>query len=98
MSVDFNELVAKQILGLEYGTLQLTVKVHRNQVSKVETVKATSVKVDSTSPDAEAAGVIISVLKSRQGSLSDESVGFSVLRRHGKPIQVQVQEFVSEQV
>lgn len=97
-NIDFNEIVKEKTKGVEYGTIQLSVKVHRSTISKIDSAKATYIKIDGSNPDADAAGVIISVLKAQQAKGGDGSLGFSVLYRKNKPVQVQVQEFIPEQL
>ena len=96
--MDFNQLVEQQTLGMPFGQVQFTVKVHRGQVSRADAVKNTNVKIQGNNPDADAAAIIISAMKAHPASLGDSSLGFVVMYRHGKPSVVQVQEFITQGV
>jgi hypothetical protein len=97
--IDFNQLLDGQIEGIEYGNIQLNLKIHRGALYKVDTAKSVLVKIEGNNPDADALGIIISAMKIQQKKIvGDGSLGFSILYRKSKPVQVQVQEFMPEQV
>jgi hypothetical protein len=96
--IDLNQLVLDQIKGMDFGSIQLTLKVHKGLLFKVDVSRSSSVKVDRQAPDSDAAGIIISALKKNQNRNAKGSLGFAVLYdAAGKPLNVQIHEFVEEQ-
>lgn len=91
--IDIYQTINHALENLEYGTVNLTVKKHRGEVSAAETSRITNYRFLGEEKNTEAATAIITLIKKQTEAKCNGALSFTLIFKNGDSEQLQVQDF-----